>query len=152
MEGALNEMLLEKALLLHEELIQALDKERAAAASALGAQGEGAGQAAGLTDDLIDFGEDSKPPAPAEAAKPIAVHAGAGGPDAAAAAAAAAAATATAAPQALSDDAIFGSPLTQQSPAAPASDGAVLAEADQLLQQLGLDQKAEQQGEGKATG
>ncbi len=151
MEGALNETLLEKALLLHEELIQALDKERAAAASALGAQGEGAGQAAGLTDDLIDFGEDSKPPAPAEAAKPIAVHAGAGGPDAAAAAAAAAA-TATAAPQALSDDAIFGSPLTQQSPAAPASDGAVLAEADQLLQQLGLDQKAEQQGEGKTTG
>jgi hypothetical protein len=140
MEGALNEALLERALVQYERLGMALEQEEHAAAQQ--------GQVTGGADDLIDFGEDSKPPAPAEAAKPIAVHAAA---TAAAAAAAPTAPLGSSSPAATpSDDAfsIFG-PSPPQQPQLPqsagaGSDSAVLAEADRLLQELTL--KPEDEG------
>ena len=72
MDGALPEGVLERALVLHDKLVTALEQERssAEARAAAGVQAQGHG-------DLIDFGggEDSKPPAaPQEAVKPIPTH------------------------------------------------------------------------------
>lgn len=140
MEGALNEALLERALVLFDALDDALGKEReragggARAASSDGAAAGGpveVGAGAGATDDLIDFGEDSKPPAPP--AQPTTTSA---------AAAAAAASSDVFDLFGPSQGGLAGG--SQQLPlpsaaTASATDSAVLAEADRLLQGLDLD-------------
>lgn len=178
MEGALSEATVERALVLHDKLIKALDRERTMAGLLQAAQqgqgqgrgqGQGPGQGGSITDDLIDFGEDSRAAsASPAAAPPQGPSSSSSMSSSSSAAAAVTAATATAVSAAglppSSDDAfaIFGPVATnssgqqqQEEPRPP--DSAVLAEADQLLQQLSLShQEGEQQqhkgGEGKRVG
>lgn len=163
MEGALSEAMVERALVLHDNLVKALERERSMARPAAQAAELGQGQEGGSTDDLIDLGgEDSKAASASPAAAPPQ------GLLLPSSSSAAAAASFAGLPP--SDDAfaIFGPPVTssggqmQQQAQGPltttgtaggaSTDRAVLAEADELLQQLSLGRPSEveqQQQEGK---